>query len=246
MLAEERRRMISEQLAREGAVLVKDLSAKFSVTEDSIRKDLDALQKKGLLRKTYGGAVKPREIAHELLITQRLAINPEGKRAMAQKAIKLISDGDFIFLDNSTANIELAKMVAESGLSVVVATNMIAAMLELAKNGSFKLLFIGGELSRTLDGFVGTAACQELSLYRFDSAFLGAAGVDLEDGSVFTFMPDDGATKRTAIKSAIKPYLMLESRKLSADGNYRYAKLDEFAAAISDGPRPKGMEGNWI
>jgi DeoR family glycerol-3-phosphate regulon repressor len=221
-------------------VLVKDLSERFGVTEDSIRKDLAILQKRGLLRKTYGGAVKARVIAHEILLSQRLAKNPEGKRVMAEKALRLIKDGDVIFLDISTANIDLAKKIAEANMPITVVTNMIGAMSQLVVDGRFKLVFIGGALSDGKDGFVGASASREMRKFRFDSAFMGAAGVDLDDGSVYTFMPEDGATKQVAMECSRKPYLMLESRKLTADGNYRYAKMDDFTGSIMD-EKPEGL-----
>ena len=72
MLASERHEKIVEILNREGSVLVKDLSKKFDVTQDSIRKDLTILERKGLLKKTYGGAVKVRTNIHDLYVSQRI------------------------------------------------------------------------------------------------------------------------------------------------------------------------------
>ena len=113
----------------EGSVLVKELSELFDVTEDSIRKDLSLLEKKGLLKKTYGGAVKNRVNTHELYVSQRKGKNVEEKKEIARKAFELIEEGDVIFLDISTINIELIKLIVEANLKITVVTNMIDVML---------------------------------------------------------------------------------------------------------------------
>ena len=105
MLARERQNKIVEMVNTEGSVLVKELSELFDVTEDSIRKDLSLLEKKGLLNKTYGGAVKNRVNTHELYVSQRKGKNVEEKKEIARKDFELIEEGDLIFLDISTINI---------------------------------------------------------------------------------------------------------------------------------------------
>ena len=105
MFAEERQNDIVSLVNKKGSVRVKELSEKYDVTEDSIRKDLTQLEKKGLLKKTYGGAMKIRINVHDLDVAQRKDKNIEMKQMIAQKALELIKDGDMVFLDISTANL---------------------------------------------------------------------------------------------------------------------------------------------
>lgn len=240
MLAEERQNMIVSLVNENGSVRVKDLSRQFHVTEDSIRKDLTMLQKKGLLKKTYGGAVKARINVHDHHVAQRRGKNPEDKRKIAGKAFELIREGDVIFLDISTANLELASRIIESSLRVTVVTNMIDIMLAFAANGNtgVKLIFLGGTFSDGRDGFVGTFTNQEIRKFRFDKAFMGVVGVDLEANSVTTYSEEDAATKKAVLESSSKSYMMLETRKFSAEGNYIYAGVDNFTGAVLE----KGVE----
>ncbi|MGI6110551.1 MAG: DeoR/GlpR family DNA-binding transcription regulator, partial [Eubacteriaceae bacterium] len=113
MLAKERQDQIASKVNSDGSVLVKDLAEQYGVTEDSIRKDLSILEKGGLLQKTYGGAVKIRERGHDFYVAQRRNKNPAAKRSIAEKAYALIENGDTVFLDISTSNIELAKLLIE-------------------------------------------------------------------------------------------------------------------------------------
>lgn len=232
MLAEERQNMIVSLVNKNGSVLVKELSGQFEVTEDSIRKDLTLLQKKGLLRKTYGGAVKVRVNEQERYVSQRKGKNLEDKQAIARKALNIINENEVLFLDISTANLELAKALAESGIKVTVVTNMIDVMLTLAGESGVKLIFLGGTFSEGRDGFVGSLTNQEIKKFRFDKAFMGVVGVDLERNAVTTYAAEDAATKRTILECTNKAYMMLETRKFSLDGNYVYANVDDFSGAI--------------
>lgn len=238
MFAEERQNAIVALVNKSGSVRVKDLSEQFEVTEDSIRKDLTLLEKKGLLKKTYGGAMKVRINIHDLDVAQRRDKNIESKRIIAQKAMKLIKDGDMVFLDISTANLELARLLAKSMRNLTVVTNMIDIMMELTSAAAVKLIFIGGTFSRGRDGFVGSVTISQIVNYRFDLAFIGAVGVDLIDNSVATYMVEDGLTKRAVLDASRKAYMMLEVRKLNMDGTYKYAKIDDFTGAVMDAAPP--------
>lgn len=143
MLARERQNTIVEIVNREGSVRVKNLSKKFGVTEDSIRKDLAHLEKDGMLKKTYGGAVRVRTNSHDRYVSQRIDKNVEEKRVIAKRAYEIIQDGDVIFLDISTINIELVKLIVEADRPVTVVTNMIDAILIMLheKDTKTKLIF---------------------------------------------------------------------------------------------------------
>lgn len=238
MLAEERQSTIAAMVNESGSVLVKELAEQFEVTEDSIRKDLALLQKKGLLKKTYGGAVKVRVNEHERFVAQRKEKNVENKEKIAHKALELISDKEVIFMDISTSNLELARLLKESGKQVTVVTNMIDVMLVFTGESSVKTIFLGGAFSEGRDGFVGALTNQQVRLFRFDKAFMGVVGVDLENNSVSTYEAEDAITKKTIMEYTSQAYMMLETRKFGSQGNYVYAGVDDFTGAILD----KGVE----
>ena len=99
MFLEERQDIILQMLARDGKVRVRDLSEEFKVTEDCIRKDLGALEKKGKLKRTYGGAVRIRENSHMLEVSKHRTTDVEAKQHIARAAVKLVHDRDMVFLD---------------------------------------------------------------------------------------------------------------------------------------------------
>lgn len=236
MLPEERQNMIVQIVNENGAASVKELSARFTVTEDSIRKDLTSLQKKGLLRKTYGGALKIEDTPPEHFVSQRKGKYLLDKQKIAKKIIRLLQNGDIIFLDISTTNIEVAKLLKTSGLSLTVVTNMIDVMTVMSGDEFNKLIFIGGIFTEGRDGFVGANAMREISKYRFDKAFLGVVGANAEQNAVSTYALDDANTKEIIVKSAKKAYMILETRKLAKEGNFVYAAIDDFFGAVTEKP----------
>lgn len=228
--------MIVQIVNDTGSASVKDLSQRFSITEDSIRKDLTALQKKGLLKKTYGGALKLEEEEMEQYVSQRKGKYMPDKRKIAQKALRLLKDDDVVFLDISTTSIEIAKLLKTSGLSLTVVTNMIDVMLAMAGDEYNRLIFIGGTFSEGKDGFVGAIANREISRYHFDKAFLGIVGADLERNAAMTYTSEDAATKETVLKCSRSSYMLLETRKFNKTGNFIYAALSDFSGAVLDKP----------
>ena len=236
MFAEERKEQIILMLKKFGNVTVKNLSKKFCVTDDCIRKDLTALEKSGLLKKTYGGAISIRPNVHRFDVLKRKDINIEAKNKIAQKAVSLIREGDMVFLDISTSNIEIAKIMALSDKKITIVTNMTEIIQVFSRTSNIKLICVGGLLSPNYDGFIGSMSIDIIKKFRFDIAFLGTVGIDTENNSVHTYDITDGTTKDTIIKASKKTYLLVEEEKFSMDGNYCYTTLESFTGIISDEP----------
>lgn len=233
MFVEERQSAIMEELHANGKVKVKELSERFSVSEDLIRKDLSALEAKGLLKKAYGGAVLIRENIHRKIAAQRKDVNQEEKRSIAKVAVDQIQDGDVVFLDISTVNIRVARELVEREKQATIVTNMLEVVSILA-DSSLPVIFIGGEFDYGRDGFVGSLAMEQIMKFRFDISFLGVVGIDVHDNSVYTYMANDGATKRAILSSSKQAFMVCESDKFMQIGNYRYAGVDEFTGIITD------------
>jgi DeoR family glycerol-3-phosphate regulon repressor len=241
MFAQDRRNNIIDLVNHHGHVRVKDLSERFNVTEDCIRKDLAILEDEGLLSRLYGGAVKARLNPHEFNVAQRLDKNIDIKHKIAVKALSLIHGGDTIFLDISTSNAELSRLIAESNLKITVVTNMVAVMLNLSVFCPADLVFIGGSFSPGRDGFIGAAAIASIEAFRFDMAFMGVVGVDLYGNRVETYLVDDGLTKEAIMRASRKKHMLLETRKFSNAAPYKYARIDDFTGIITEGPLPEDI-----
>lgn len=234
MFAEERVDEIVKILKTEGKVKVKDLSLKFNVTEDCIRKDLKGLEKQGYLKRTYGGAVQVRQSAHEDDIIQRKDVNISAKNIIAKKAFDIIQDRETIFLDISTTNIFLSRLLAESNKKLTVVTNMLEIVNILSGENNIAAICTGGILNKNLEGFVGISTINFISKYKFDRTFIGSCGIDVFDRSITTFESDDGNTKETIIEAGKKNYVVMENSKFYIDGNYKFATIDDINCIITD------------
>jgi DeoR family glycerol-3-phosphate regulon repressor len=241
MFVQERRDKIIELVNQQGHVLVKDLSEKFNVTEDLIRKDLVILDRGGYLSRAYGGAIQKRTNPHEFNVAQRKEKNIEDKQAIAAKAFSLINTGDFVFLDISTTNVELARLIVQSNVEITVVSNMVDVMLQFTRQTTANFVFIGGNFSPGQDGFIGSMAITEIERFHFDLAFVGVVGIDIYRNSVETYTTDDGMTKAAILKQSRKNYMLFESKKFSNEGTFKYAQIDDFTGIITEKALPEAI-----
>ncbi|MEQ8198349.1 MAG: DeoR/GlpR family DNA-binding transcription regulator [Clostridiaceae bacterium] len=234
MFAEERHQEILNILNKEGKIIVKDLSVKFDVTEDCIRKDLKSLEKQVQLKRTYGGAVLNRESSPGHYIITKRNIDVPAKNTIAMRAFNIINDMETIFLDISTTNIILSKLLAKSSKRVTVVTNMLEIVNILSGKNNITVISTGGILNKDLEGFTGVSAIKFISNYKFDKTFIGSCGIDVFDRSITTFQMDDGTTKKAVVESGKKNYIVMESKKFHYDGNYKFATIDDIDCIITD------------
>src|SRR3954466_11073809 len=120
VLAEARRREIAERLRANGSVNVAEVEERFGVSPMTARRDLAELQRRGVVRRTHGGAVLPTISAHEDSFPRRLDVRAEEKTALAVAAVDLLTPRETIFLDSSTTTYYVAKRLVDIGLSATV------------------------------------------------------------------------------------------------------------------------------
>lgn len=234
MFLEERYEKIIDCLKKEGRVKVKDLSDKFNVTEDCIRKDLRFLESTGALKRVYGGAILIREHLDIKPIDERKNINIDKKKMIANRALSLIKSGDIIFLDTSTTNLEIAKNILKSNLKLTVITNMIEIVLELKKSDHIRVICIGGEFNKNVGAIVGAAANSYIEQFTFDKAFIGVCGINKETGAISTVDLEDGNTKKTIINCSYKSYLAMEKEKFNYDEFFKFAYISDITGIITE------------
>ena len=245
MFTEERQQKILESLRESGKVRVRDLSERFGVTDDCIRKDLKTLENAGSLKRIYGGALLSRDYTLNREVVQRRTVHTEEKKIIAAKAAALIRPGETLFLDVSTTNVLIAQNLAASGIKVRVVTNMIDILEELVKSPSITPIATGGRMHTSVNGFIGIEAAAAIRSYSFDQGFFGCCGIDATDSdySLTTLGAEDGLTKRAALKASRHKYVLMEHQKFDSNECYKYAKMDDIDAVITDEePNPEIRE----
>jgi len=234
LFAEERIEKIIQLLNENQKVVVKELSKRFDVTEDCIRKDLKTLEKQGIIKRTYGGGVLSRSFAPHNDILIRKKINIEGKIKIAEKAFELIKSRETIFLDISSTNILIAEKIAKGNKKIVVITNMIDIIRTFTQSDHVDVIGTGGVFNKGVNGFVGSSAIESISKHKVNRAFIGSCGVNMFDKSVTTYDVEDGNTKKAIISSGKKVYLVMENKKFYYDATYKFADIYDIDAIIID------------
>ena len=226
MIAVERQNQIIEKLRIDKVVSVHELAGQFSTTDMTIRRDLAALERKGLITRSYGGAVFNEKVGHESEFLTRQGEESEVKSLLGQRAASLVTPGDSIGIDIGTTAIEVAKYVRDiPDLTVITAS--IPVINELSTARGVHLICTGGELSPKDMSLNGHAATNMLQEYVLDKVFIGVAGISFDHGYT-VFNMQDALVKRVLIERALEVIVVADSRKI---GLARYASVCPVDAA---------------
>lgn len=223
MLVAERQRKIVDLVNERSSIRVSELSAIFGVTEETIRRDLEKLEKENQLMRSHGGAVSLERDQSEISYLEREITKAAEKKAIAMEAIQLIESGDQIVLDASTTAWYMAKELPDMPLTVL--TNSIKVVLELSKKEQIRVISTGGSLLTQSLSYVGPLAERSLSMYHVNKAFLSCKGVHLENG-LSDFNESQALVKRQMIEIADETVLMVDSSKF---GTRSFSKITSLA-----------------
>jgi DeoR family transcriptional regulator of aga operon len=179
--SEKRRTRILEQLEHEGHVSTHSLSKLFEVSEVTIRNDLLLFEKKGLLHRTRGGALRDQKVSIDQNLRDKSKKHLTEKQKIAKKARELINPGDTIILDSGTTTQEIAKRFSDV-TDLTVITNGLNVAAEIARNKNVRLIMPGGMLRQNSLSLVGSIAEKNLRQYNCDKLFLGVDGIDSSYG----------------------------------------------------------------
>jgi DeoR/GlpR family transcriptional regulator of sugar metabolism len=234
MLAIERRRKIISLLEESNSVLVLELSKTFNVTEETIRRDLEKLEKEGLLKRTHGGAVISDNINLELPLKVREVTNIEGKRAIGIKVSEYINDGDTIMLDSSTTALQVAQKIKDKR-KITVITNSINVVTELSTSKDCKVISTGGILRENSMSFVGHMTEDSIKNYNVDIAVIACKGIDMNRG-ITESNEMEAEVKKAMVEAAEKVFLLADYTKFNKISFLKMLKLDKVDTIFTDKP----------
>lgn len=237
MLKEERLNKILELVSLNGVVDVNELITTLNVSDMTIRRDLAELEKARKLKRIHGGAqsmnfYKKEELSHE----KKSIINPEAKKTIALKAIKLISEDDTVFLGPGTTIELLAQLLNFNHLRIITTSLPVFNILH-AKHNNYQLYLVGGEYRSLTGAFVGEMANKILSDIRFGKAFIGANAV--KEDRIMTATLEEGTTQEIALKNSSERYLLIDSSKLDCEDFYTFFSVSKLTALITENDSPE-------
>ena len=225
MLTEERFAKIVKMVNQEGTVTVLELAQAIGISESTIRRDLNQLDKLGRIRKVHGGAtaVVLMSDGRERNMQEKYSRNIEEKRAIAAYAATLVHANDFVFLDAGSTTEQMAEYLEEN--TALYVTNGITLAQKLAARG-FKTMLLAGRVKASTDAVIGMEAVASLSQYHFTRGFFGANGITVAEG--FT-TPDleEAANKRAAMEHCRQCYVLADNSKFDTLSNVSFGELSK-------------------
>ncbi len=232
MLAIERRNAIISRLNMDGKVIVTDLAHEFDVTEETIRRDLEKLDREGIAKKTYGGAVANKSLNVDLPSSVRKRANVELKQRIAEKIALMINDGDYVMADASSTAMFVIKCI-KTKKNITLITNSVEILLELADNTDWNVLSTGGSLKPGALALVGSTAEKMIRDFHVDIAICSSKGIDINMG-ITDSNEKDSQMKQAIFSSAAKRVLAIDSTKFDRIAFTKVCGANEVDVIVTD------------
>ena len=230
MIIEKRLEIIIDTLKKEEAVSNKILMDKLGVSESTLRRDLSYLQDEGKLTRVHGGAVVNNLSKKELNYTDNQKSKLKEKSIIGKKAVKLIKDAKFIYLDAGSTCHSLIDYL-DSSMDLSIVTNGLMHVDKLI-NKNIPTILLEGRVKPTTKVTTGVKTLESISRYNFDLAFIGANGFD--DFAFYTADVSEATVKAKAIENSAWAYVLADSSKEGVKYFQTIAKRDEIKLIRED------------
>ncbi len=231
MLPIERQTVIISKLASAESVRTIELAADLAVTDETIRKDLEALEQRGELLRIHGGAVRPNQSRVELALTERKQVNRESKTAIARLAAERIRPNDTIFIDASSTALTLVEFLPQFDLTILTnAHNVISA---LADRDGIDLICTGGIYEPRSRSYIGLPAESTMRKHNIHRMFFSCNGIHLERGISET-NSRQAAFKERVIECSEEVCCLADSTKIGLKSSFFFAQVSDLTTVVTN------------
>jgi len=233
MLSSERHRLILTELESEGNVTVHQFKSLLNVSIDTVRRDLEFLEKQNKLQRIHGGAMKLEEAATNKSYLKRKISFIERKQELAGYAVELVRENQAISLNAGTTNMEVAKQLVSRFERLTVMTNSLKIAEILTRKRGFTVILPGGILDPDEHSLHGRSIQEDLTRFNIDVAFISINAISLEKG--FTdFRQGESEVINAMIDSAVKTVIVADSSKFETISYINICSLDRVHAIVTD------------
>ena len=232
MFAEQRQQRIVEQARMAGRVDVGELAAELQVTAETVRRDLTALERQGLLRRVHGGALPVERLVFEPGLAARDTVQRAEKERIAKAALAEVPVEGSVLVDAGTTTARLAGLLP-ANRELTVVTNGLPVALTLSVRPGLTVRLAGGRVRGRTQATVDDWALRALRDTYVDVAFVGTNGISVERG-LTTPDPAEAAVKRAMLAAARKVVVLADHTKVGAAQLARFGDLSEVAILITD------------
>jgi DeoR/GlpR family transcriptional regulator of sugar metabolism len=227
-------------LRKQPGLRIPELAASLDVSEGTVRNDLNALERQGLLTRVHGGAVlNQQEQFRNNSFIRRYQLNAAAKKAIARKAAGLVADGDSLLLDASSTAFYFAKALSER-LRLRVVTNGFEVARELAQNTTNTVILIGGIVNTGSSSVTGLLSEHIIDELHIQKAFLSCSGFSLESGMTEVHLAE-AQLKRKVIESSQELFALVDSSKFGKQDLTSFARPEKIRHLFTD----RGVSAEW-
>ncbi len=227
----ERHRQILALARGTGSVAVDDLAARFGVTPQTIRKDLNQLARRSMLSRVHGGAIVTSGVDNIAYATRR-TVATGAKAAIGAAAAALIPDGASLFINIGTTTEAVATNLADHRDQMVVSNNLNVIDI-LSGHPAIELVAVGGQVRQSDRAVVGALAMDFIRHFKVDFALIGASAID-SDGALLDFAVDEVQVTQTIIRNARQVILVADSSKVGRAAPVRIGHVDALDFFVTD------------
>lgn len=233
MFADERRLKIIERLKEKPSVTVAELTSAFQVSLETIRRDLEFLEKEGALKRVHGGAVSIKKMPSYSRPSSRISSHYMEKKQLAMAALPLIKEGDVIALDSGTTALTLAQLVCDSFQELTVITNSLEVFQTLSVKESFHVILTGGYYHPVEKAFFGHLTLDTIKQLHASVFFLTPWAISLKFG-ISDFTQEMIPVQRSLISIADQVAVLADSSKFETEAALKICELNPAYTYITD------------
>jgi DeoR/GlpR family transcriptional regulator of sugar metabolism len=233
MLARQRQELIAHAVDEHGGIRVSELVAELGVSDMTIRRDIEVLARKGLVRKVHGGATRADRSADEPGFTAKSEMNPLQKSEIARTTASLISAGSSVAVSAGTTAYAVAQDLRGIKRLTVVTNSPRVAELLYEPDDQDRVVVLTGGIRTPSDALVGPVANEMLGTMHVDTLILGVHGIDIEAG-LTTPNLQEAQTNRALIKAAKRVVVVADHTKWGIIGLVTIATLDKVHTLVTD------------
>lgn len=232
---ETRRELIADRIRRSGEMDYATLAASLDVSEMTIRRDIELLETRGLVRRVLGGAIAFGGKSEEPSFASRMLAAADEKTHIARAALGLLVPHETVILDSGSSVLALARQIRGQELGLTVVTPSVFVAMELADEPATRVFMTGGRVRAGEMSMVGAEAEATFERYNCDTYVMGVAGVDARRG-VTDYHDEESAVKIAAMHAADRVIVAVDASKLGRVQLVNIAPLERIHSLITDGP----------
>jgi DeoR/GlpR family transcriptional regulator of sugar metabolism len=224
LFANERYEKIMQIISEKSSVTVSELMKLFGVSNETVRRDLEYLEKQNALRRVHGGAVSSKKILPFSSLDNRMTEHREEKLYLSKTASAFIRENDIIAIDSGSTAIELATVLKQSFRCLTIVTNSPAVLNLLSESDGFTLIQIGGRYLKDEEAFYGHIAEDAIHRLHFQKAFIFPSAISLQQGAG-VFVHELVNVEKAFMQNADEVFMLADSSKFETFASIKLCDL---------------------